>query len=60
MVVCPKFQIENRNLVIDYPHCYARNNVRHFHMIEDFEKPEFFPDELRLLDLARSSSRLPG
>ena len=23
-------------------YCYARNNVRRFHMIDDFEKPAFF------------------
>ena len=31
------------------PYCYARNNVKRWHMIEDFSKPEFFPDKLRMM-----------
>lgn len=34
-------------------YCYARNNVRRFHMIEDFEKPEYFPGKLRLMEKTR-------
>lgn len=54
MVVCIKDNIQNMNLVIgctvgcDY--CYARNNVRRWHMIPDFSEPEFFPNKLRLME----------
>ncbi|MGB4091360.1 MAG: radical SAM mobile pair protein A [Ruminococcus flavefaciens] len=54
MVVCIKDNIQNLNIVIgctvgcDY--CYARNNVRRWHIIGDFAKPEFFPNKLRLME----------
>lgn len=34
-------------------YCYARNNVRRFHMIDDFENPQYFPGKLRLMEKAR-------
>lgn len=46
MSVCIKDQIQNMNLVIGCTvgcqYCYARNNVKRWHMIDDFAKPEFF------------------
>ncbi len=62
MAVCIKDLIQNMNLVIGCTigcsYCYARNNVRRFHMIDDFEKPEFFPNKLRLMDRHRPQNFL--
>lgn len=54
MSVCIKDLIQNMNLVIGCtvgcPYCYARNNVKRWHMIDDFAQPEFFPDKMRLMN----------
>lgn len=39
-------------------YCYARNNVWRFHMIDDFEKPEYFPGKLRLMEKKRPQNFL--
>ena len=54
MSICIKDNIQNMNLVIGCTvgcsYCYARNNVKRYHMIDDFSKPEFFPNKLRLME----------
>lgn len=54
MSICIKDQIKNMNLVIGCPigcpYCYARMNVQRFHTTEDFNKPVFFEQKLRLLE----------
>lgn len=58
MAVRIKDCIQNMNLVIGCSYCYARNNGRRFHMINDFEKPEFLPNKLRLMERKRSQNFL--
>ena len=51
MSICIKDQIQNMNLVIGCTvgcaYCYARNNVKRWHMIDNFADPEFFPGKLK-------------
>lgn len=62
MSVCIKDNIQNMNLVIgctvgcDY--CYARNNVKRWHTIPNFSKPEFFEGKLKMMDKARPQNFL--
>ena len=62
MSVCIKDLIQNMNLVIGCtvgcPYCYARNNVRRFHIIEDFNNPEYFPQKMRLMEKQRPQNFL--
>lgn len=53
-VIKIKDKIKNLNVVIGCPigcrYCYARNNCRRFHITDDFNKPEFFENKLRLFE----------
>ena len=57
MSICIKDQIQNMNLVIGCTvgcaYCYARNNVKRWHMIDDFADPEFFPGKLKMMEKKR-------
>ena len=62
MSICIKDNIQNMNLVIGCTvgcsYCYARNNVKRYRMIDDFSKPEFFPNKLRLMERERPQNFL--
>ena len=62
MSICIKDQIQNMNLVIGCTvgcaYCYARNNVKRWHMIDDFADPEFFPDKLKMMEKKRPQNFL--
>ena len=42
----------------EHEYCYARNNVKRWHMIDDFAKPEFFPGKLKMMEKKRPQNFL--
>ena len=62
MSICIKDQIQNMNLVIGCTvgctYCYARNNVKRWHMIDNFADPEFFPGKLKMMEKKRPQNFL--